>query len=89
MRVAIPDCVFAERVGDETVLLELQSGQYFGLNPVGTRLWQLLGETGDTTRVLELMVQEYDVELERLTRDLDALVGTLVERRLLVLVPER
>jgi hypothetical protein len=83
MRVSIPDGVFAERVGDETVLLELQTGQYFGLNPVATRLWQLLGELGDTTRVLEVAAREYAVDRDRLTQDLDGLVADLLARRLL------
>jgi hypothetical protein len=36
--------VMARRVGNETVLLDLASGTYFGLDPVGARIWQLIGK---------------------------------------------
>jgi hypothetical protein len=54
----------------EAVLLNLKSGVYFGLNPVGTRAWQLLAEHRTLGRVRDVMLDEYDVEREVLERDL-------------------
>ena len=36
--------IFARELGNEIVILNLQTGTYFGLNPVGARLWQLIEE---------------------------------------------
>ena len=41
-----PEALFQELDG-ETVLLNLQSERYYGLDDVGTRMWQLLAENGD------------------------------------------
>jgi len=84
MRVTIGDQVFAEQVDNETVLLELDSGRYFGLDPVGSRLWQLLVELGSTEAVAQAAHREYDISLEQLTQDIDALVGALAEHKLVV-----
>ncbi len=65
-----PEVLFQE-VGGEAVLLDLASESYFGLNDVGTRIWQLLQEDGsDLRRVHQRMLEEYDVEPARLEADL-------------------
>lgn len=68
--LVIRDEVVFREVGGETVLLNLKTGTYFGLDPVGTRVWQLLGEHGSLSQVLEVMLGEYDIDPERLERDL-------------------
>lgn len=67
------------------VLMDLESGTYFGLNPVAVRIWQLLEETPQTlTEVRDQIVLEFDVSREIAERDLLALTSEMVERRLLV-----
>jgi hypothetical protein len=54
----------------EAVLLNLKSGVYFGLNNVGTRAWQLLGEHKTLGRVCDVMIDEYEVDRDVLEKDL-------------------
>ncbi len=68
-----PD-VISQEVSGETVLLNLDSEHYFGLDEVGTRVWQLIRETGDVQAIYRTMLAEYDVSEERLRSDLDALL---------------
>lgn len=75
------DTVFRELAG-EAVLLQLEAGMYYGLDPVGTRLWQLMAERGRLRDVFEAAVQEFDIDNETLQRDLLALVATLAEKKL-------
>ena len=77
------DTIFRELNG-EAVLLQLEAGMYYGLDPVGTRLWQLLAEHGALRTVHERAVQEFDVSRETLERDLLALVTELTDRGLVV-----
>jgi hypothetical protein len=76
--------VLSREVGGETVLLNLESGVYYGLDPVGTRAWNLLAQSKTLADVCSIMVGEYDVALDILRRDLAALVQDLCEKRLLV-----
>lgn len=78
-----PD-VLAQEVGDELVLLDLKSGTYFGLDPIGSRIWRLIGEGKNLSEVCEKLLGEYDVSSAELERDAAILTDELVTRRLLV-----
>lgn len=70
-------------LGGEAVLLELETGRYYGLDEVGTRMWSLLaehGSLGDTERIL---LDEFEVESDRLRADLDRFVDLLESERLI------
>ena len=71
------DNVVSRKLQGEAVLLNLQSGTYFGLNEVGTRIWTLFGEKKSLRQVFETLKQEYDVAPETLEQDLLRLVGEL------------
>ncbi|MGL4564647.1 MAG: PqqD family protein [Halioglobus sp.] len=69
--------VISQEVSGETVLLDLQSENYFGLDEVGTRIWQLIKETNDLQAIFDTLLAEYDVSEERLRQDLDTLLGEI------------
>ncbi len=68
----------------EAVILQLEAGMYFGLDPVGTRLWQLIETHGQLRPVVEAALQEFDVPADVLERDLIELVSRLSEKELVV-----
>jgi hypothetical protein len=83
-RVAIhQDAVFRELDG-EAVILQLEAGMYYGLDPVGTRLWQLIEAHGQLRPVLDAALQEFDVASDVLERDLIELVSGLAAKHLVV-----
>ena len=67
----------------EAVILNLKTGTYFGLDAIGTRMWALIDELGDTDKVLKALLAEYDVEEARLRADIDELISQLVRHELL------
>jgi hypothetical protein len=77
------DVLFRELAG-EAVLLNLKSGVYYGLDPVGTRVWALLTERRTLDEVCTALLTEYDVDAETLGRDVTALVSTLCDKGLVV-----
>jgi hypothetical protein len=84
--VAIPAHVHVRAVADELVILSLESEEYFGLDPVGARLWQLLESHGTVRGAFEAALSEYDVDQATLARDLDQLLAELASRRLIDVV---
>lgn len=82
-----PEALFTE-VDGEAVLLDLRSGQYYGLDALGTRIWTLLGEHRSLAAVREALLAEYDVEEARLQADLETFVKSLVDAGLLRVTPE-
>lgn len=79
----IPADVVARQVGDETVILDLRSGTYFGLDPVGARIWQLMGEGKTLAEICSVMLDEYEVSRADLERDTMNLVEELSAQELI------
>ncbi|OOZ44758.1 PqqD family protein [Solemya velum gill symbiont] len=80
----IPSHVQAQEVSDETVLLDLESEVSFGLDEIGTRVWQLIRESGDPEAIFDTILSEYEVSAEQLESDLDALYEKLLQAGLVV-----
>ena len=75
-----PDALYRDLHG-EGILLQLETGQYFGLDDVGHRMWQLLMQEGDLALVQEALASEYG-NPATLSADLERFVGQLVEKNL-------
>ena len=71
-----------QEVGGEAVLLDLKSETYFGLDSVGTRIWQLVERDGELKAIHAVLLAEYEVSAERLEDDLLKLVAQLAEKGL-------
>lgn len=69
-KVTIPSQVMARTVGDETVILDLASGTYYGLDPVGARIWQLMNEGQTLAAICDTLLDEYEVTREALEDDI-------------------
>jgi hypothetical protein len=82
--VTISPEVLIQELDGEAVLLDLASESYFGLDDVGTRIWQLLQEHGSLQRVYDAMLTEFDVEPVRLEEDLLRHVGELADAGLVI-----
>lgn len=80
--VSIPDEVMARQLGDEIVILDLASGNYFGLDAVGARMWQLISEGEAVPRAFEILLSEYEVMPEQLRTDMERLLQDLLARGL-------
>jgi hypothetical protein len=73
----ISDEVICQVLDDESVLLDLASENYLGLDEVGTRIWQLIDD-GETMRsVMATMLDEYDTNEDTLVGDLDKFLNDL------------
>lgn len=83
--ITIPKSVLFQKVGEEVVLLNLDSGVYFGLDPVGARIWELIAEQKGLAEVAETIASEYDAPREKIDGDLESLVRELEEKKLIAI----
>jgi hypothetical protein len=87
-RASITDVVcvsanqMASRVGDEVAILDLDRSTYYGLDPVGARIWELMQTPVSLSAVLDVLVAEFDVDDATARNDLLALVDELLETQL-------
>ena len=73
-RWRISDQAIANAVADETVILHLGNGTYFGLDPIGARLWEALKAGNPPSSICEAVLEAHDVEPDQLNADLRALL---------------
>ena len=76
-RITKPEAVLVRQLGEESVLLNLESESYFGLDDVGTRMWDALTNTSSLEAAFEKLLDEYEVDPERLRSDLAVFVQKL------------
>jgi len=81
-RVRINDDVVFRDLQGEIVLLNLKTGVYFGLDPMGTRIWHLIREKQSLQEVLDALLEEYEVTEAQCSQDLFYLVARMAEKEL-------
>ena len=83
-QLTIPPHVLSRLVGEETVLLNLESGIYFGLDGVGKFIWDSVSDGKSLAETVGSIVAEYKIGEDQATTDVVDFTATLVERGLLL-----
>ena len=86
MRIKVPEQVVFRELENETVLLNLSTGFYFGLDDVGTRMWLALEKHGTLEEAAFDLLDEFEVDAAQLQRDLQTLARELCDQGLLEVV---
>ncbi len=85
--IATPEQVSVD-LGGESVILNVTSGTYYGLNGTGARIWSLAQKPISVTNICETLVQEYDVEFDTCAQAVQVLLTQLVEYGLIEIFHE-
>ncbi len=86
-RATVPPHVLVRFLEQESVLLNLETEQYFGLDKTGTRMWQLVTAAQSIDAAYRELLVEFDAEPELLRSDLTELLGRLLDHGLLQVLP--
>ena len=78
-RVAVRPDVLTREISGESVLLDLASERYFGLDEIGTGMWKALTAGATIGEAIEALLAEYDVAPETLREDVAAFVRRLAD----------
>jgi hypothetical protein len=76
-QLLINEAVVFTELDEEAVLLNVETGVYFGLDPVGTEIWRMLADGVSEDTLFERLLIEYDVEPVQLRSDLAAFLDLL------------
>ena len=84
-KISVPDGVLVQELQGESVLLNVNTENYYGLDEVGTRMWAVLSEAPSIADAIDTLLDEYEVERATLESDVDALLTELLEKKLIEL----
>jgi hypothetical protein len=82
MKIQLPKDVVWTKLGEEVAILDSQSGTYFGLDAVGSRIWCLMADGMAIDGVVSILLAEYGVDEQRIRNDLRELIEQLAARSL-------
>jgi hypothetical protein len=82
MKIQLPKDVLWTKLGEEVAILDSQSGTYFGLDAVGSRIWCLMADGMAIDGVVSILLAEYGVDEQRIRNDLRELIEQLAARSL-------
>ena len=85
-KISVPNQVLVRTFQNESVLLNLDSESYHGLDDVGTRMWQALSQSENIQAAYESLLSEYEVNGATLQKDLEAFIENMVERGLVEVI---
>lgn len=88
-RVKVPEDVLISGLQGESVILNLDSERYFGLDEVGTRMMTVLTTADSIQAAYETLLEEYDVEGEVLRQDVTSIIEQLIEQGLVEITSEQ
>lgn len=75
--------IIAKNVKGEMVLLNPLSGKYYGLNKVGCAFWEKVDGKRNLSEIVSLLLEQFNVERGRLVKDIEDLMKTLNENKLM------
>jgi hypothetical protein len=87
-RLRAKDSIISAELDNEAVLLNVETGIYFGIDAVGTRIWQLLEAGSSVEDIFSQLQEEYDVEPSELRTDLNEFLDVLQANELVQIVDE-
>ncbi len=82
-KVSVPDSVLFRNLDGEAVLLNLDSEEYFGLDSVGTDIWQAVTGDANIEEAFDALQAEYDVDAGQLRADMSEFIQELLNAGLI------
>ncbi len=77
--------IISTDMDDETVMMSIDKGEYYGVNPVGSRVWELLESPRTVSGLCETLLREYDVPQEQCHKDIMSFLNHLSEKGLIAI----
>lgn len=61
----------------DVVMMDLEEGRYFSLNSVGSRIWELIGEPVEINKVVDSLLEEYEIDRDECEKNVLEFLGKL------------
>jgi hypothetical protein len=82
-RYCVSTDIVSRRLGDDIVIVHLQTNQIYSLNYTAARLWELLSEGYDVPQIKQQLLSEFDIGEMQLAQEMAALISSLLTHRLI------
>jgi hypothetical protein len=75
--------ILSSKMDEEIIMMSVQNSEYYGVNPVGAYIWQMLEQPCSIENIIEMLVNEYDVNKEQCMNDIIPFLIKLEEKKII------
>jgi len=75
--------IISSDMDGETVMMSIENGEYYGINPIGSRIWELLEHPVTLSEICELLLKKYDVDANQCQTEVLKFANHLFEKKLI------
>lgn len=76
--------MLSSNMDGETVMMSIENGEYYGLNEIGTRIWELTADRISVKELIEKLMDEYEVDEETCKTDVFEFLDGLMKKKLIL-----
>lgn len=80
--IVVADDVVSCDLDGEAAILNIKDGIYYGLDPIGAKIWNLIQKPKRINEIIQVIIEEYDVKTEECQRDIIELIEQLLSNDL-------
>lgn len=81
--------VLSSKIDDEVVLMSIEADSYFGLDPIGSHIWEILSKkTASINELVTLLLEEYEVDEATCLKDVQTFIEDMSARKLIIQITE-
>jgi hypothetical protein len=73
------------KLDDEVVMMSAQKGEYYGLDSIGSRIWEIIQEPVEISQIVKILLNEYEISEEQCTTDVTAFLNELLNKELIAI----
>ena len=77
--------VLSSKIDEEVILMSFEADSYFGIDPVGSRIWELLSEKpASINELVLLLVDEYEVDEETCRKQVQIFIDEMYTKKIII-----
>ena len=76
--------IISSKIDDEVVMMSIEEGKYFGLDPIGSIIWELLEEPASLGQLVPLLLEQFDVPKDQCEKDCMSFILDMLEKKTLI-----
>lgn len=80
------DDFISSKMDDETIMLNIDKGEYYGINPIGSRIWELLEKPLTILELSNLLINEFDIDIDNCKKDVSVFIQHLQNKNMVKLI---
>lgn len=74
--------LLSSKMDDEVVMMHPESGKYFALNPVASRIWELIESPHSLSELVEKLTKEFDVPEQKCHKEVSEFLNEIISKKL-------